>query len=140
MGQYCRRTFCSATTEAASSTETPTLGALVANANVSKAPRKRAPLTQYMKMFYGDLMKDEGDRRVKHAEDVYEALPLAAKTKKNKPVPLEIRKTVAREFWETETEEVKAAVLAKADEYLDEDMEEWSKAKNAPKTPAQYHQ
>lgn len=92
-----------------------------------------------MMIYYPTLMKGEADRRVAAAQFNYSALPLEERPKKE-PCPLAIRKQVAKDFWETESSEVKADVLKQAGITHDENLEEWARLKEVPKTAAQYHQ
>lgn len=85
-------------------------------------------------------MKEEGDRRLASAMAEYGRLSDEEKTKKVPPVALSIRKNVAREYWSTETAEVKAAVLEAAGNEHVENIAEFLALKDVPKTPAQYYQ
>lgn len=109
-------------------------------AKVPKKPTKSNYLNQYMKMHYQTLMKEEGDRRLASAMAEYGRLSDEEKTKKVPPVALSIRKNVAREYWSTETAEVKAAVLEAAGNEHVENIAEFLALKDVPKTPAQYYQ
>lgn len=97
-------------------------------------------LNQYMKMYYQKIMKSEADRRLAAESAEYDKLSAEDKESQGPPVPVRIRTNVAREFWATETEEIKAAVKAAADKEHDEDLVEWGALKDLPQTPAQHYQ
>lgn len=92
-----------------------------------------------MMMFYPTLMKGEADRRVALAKFNYNALTPEERPEKEL-CSLTIRKQVARDFWKTESTEVKESVLTAAGAAHEENLEEWAKLKEVPKTAAQYHQ
>jgi hypothetical protein len=113
--------------------------ATLVSAKVPKPPVKSTFINQYMMMHYSTLMKGEADRRVALAQFNYNALTPEERPGKE-PCPLTIRKQVARDFWKTESTEVKESVLAAAGAAHEENLEEWAKLKEVPKTAAQYHQ
>lgn len=121
----------------------PTTGASVlalVAAKVPKKPTKSNYINQYMKMNYQSLMKNEADRRFAGEMVAYSKLTEDEKESQPAPIALAIRKTVAREFWATESKEVKAAVLEAAGIEHEENLAEWMELKELPKTPAQHYQ
>lgn len=117
---------------------TPLIATLI-NANVPKAPVKSNFINQYMLMYYPSLMKGEADRRVALAKLNYNALAPDDRPGKE-PCPLSIRKQVAKDFWATESTEVRENVLKAAGDAHDENTAEWERLQTLPKTAAQYHQ
>lgn len=85
-------------------------------------------------------MKGEADRHLDAEMTEYNKLTDKEKESQPAPVPLAIRKNVAREFWATESVEVKTAVLEAAGTEHEEDLAEWLELKELPKTPAQHYQ
>lgn len=121
-----------------SSLSTPLLATII-NANVPKAPAKSNYINQYMLMYYPTLMKEEADKRVAAQMLEYNALAPEDRPEKE-PCSLSIRKQVAVDFWQTETPDVRQAVLKEAVRSHEEGMVEWEKLKEIPKTAEQYHQ
>lgn len=93
-----------------------------------------------MKIYYQTLMKGEADNRLAAATAEYDKLTDEEKDTKGPPSALAIRKNVARDFWATESAEVKAAVLQAAGTEHEEDLAEYLALKEVPKTPAQHYQ
>lgn len=110
--------------------------------SINKAPRKLAPLHQYLKLHYISKIKPEFVRRYAVAKDAWQKA--TEDEKKNgvvmKPVAVKMRLELAREFWLLETEEFREAVSNNASAAHAEEMEQWQSAKTIPKTPQEFHQ
>lgn len=109
----------------------------------SKGLRRQTVLNEYMALHYQILMKEEAERRILLANEAWNALTddekfVDGKALK-KPTPLAIRKETAAKFWEIESEDVKAEVLASIEEKKQKALEDLANSKEPPKTPAQYH-
>lgn len=85
-------------------------------------------------------MKAEADRRLAAAQAEYQALTAKEQESQAAPIAVVFRTNVAREFWSTESAEVKALVLKAIGTEYDEDMAEWRGLKELPTTPAQHYQ
>jgi hypothetical protein len=57
-----------------------------------------------------------------------------------KPVTMQMRATVGKEFWLLESVEFQDAISVDVEETHEREMEEWEAAKVVPKTPQQFHQ
>lgn len=85
-------------------------------------------------------MKEEAAKRLASAMHEYQKLKEGDPGFDAPPIALSIRRSVAQEFWTTESAEVKAAVLEAADLEHSGNMSEWLELKEVPKTPAQFYQ
>jgi hypothetical protein len=57
-----------------------------------------------------------------------------------KPVPLQLRNEVGREFWNLESKEFREAVAQDAEDAHAKEVEEWEALRVVPRTPQQFHQ
>jgi hypothetical protein len=57
-----------------------------------------------------------------------------------KPIPVQLRTEVGKEFWVLETEEFREEMSKNAEDTHLKEMEEWEALKNVPKTALQFHQ
>ena len=57
-----------------------------------------------------------------------------------KPVAVQLRTDVSKEFWLLETEEFRNTVTQDAENAHAKEVEEWEALKSTPKTPQQFHQ
>jgi hypothetical protein len=57
-----------------------------------------------------------------------------------KPIALQMRNEIGREFWNLETDEFREAVAQEAEDAHTKEVEEWEQSKVVPKTPQQFHQ
>jgi hypothetical protein len=106
-------------------------------ANIEKAPWKHAAFQWYYKMYYKSRMKDKYLRRFAVAMKEYEdALPEEKETL-NKPIPVQIRSEIVREFWNLETVEYRKQMAHDAEEAHSKAFEVWEQLKQVPKTAQQ---
>lgn len=88
-------------------------------------------------------MKEEAERRIKIANDAFDALSEEEKmvhgTVLKRPTGLAIRKETARKFWEVESEYVKDEVLASIETKKALALTAMAAKNEPPKTPGQYH-
>jgi len=125
-------------------------------ANVDKAPWRLTPMHHYFKIYYKSRIKATVDQRfaiAKRAFDGYmlekaaydEAVEAGDETVEEpvvvqKPIPVQMRATVGKEFWLLETPEFREATTLDAEQTHKMEMEGWEAAKSVPKTPQQFHQ
>jgi hypothetical protein len=57
-----------------------------------------------------------------------------------KPIPVQLRTEVGKEFWLLETEEFRKEVAKNAEDTHSKEMAEWEELKKVPKTALQFHQ
>lgn len=57
-----------------------------------------------------------------------------------KPVGMQMRTNIGREFWFLETEEFREEIAQEAEDAHNKEMEEWEQARAVPKTAQQFHQ
>lgn len=142
MGSFYRRLI-NGPLKSKDSTAQPATGDAVLSLVATRAPKKprrSGYLGQYMKMNYKTAMKKEGDRRLNAAFIAYNMLTDEEREKIKPPAAIQIRKTVAEEFWATESDAVREDVKAKAKEIHEEELKEWAQLKEVPQTPAQHYQ
>jgi hypothetical protein len=109
-------------------------------ANIEKAPRKLAAFQWYYKMYYKSRMKDEYLRRFAVATKKYKEASPEEKETLNKPIPVQIRSEIVREFWNLETVEYREQMARDAEEAHSKAFEDWEQLKQVPKTAQQFHQ
>lgn len=125
-------------------------------ANIEKAPRRLTPMHHYFKLHYKSRIKATVDQHFAVAKKAYDNYLLAEEAYKDaveagdlameepftvqKPVAVQIRAAVGKEFWLLETEDFRETVSLDAAETHEREMEEWEEMKLQPKTPQQFHQ
>lgn len=118
--------------------ENPLLAAL--GISLGKRPRRVGAFHYYQRVTYKTTMLEEFTRRFTVAKGMYDALSEEVQDATEKPKAVKIRTELAKQFWSSETEEVRARFGAEAEEEYEREMEEWQAAQIIPKTPLQYHQ
>jgi hypothetical protein len=126
--------------KAGSSTDNPFSAVLAGS--IDKAPRKLTPFHQYLKVHYHTRIKEEYTRRYAIAKKKYDEATEEERENKDveKPIPLQMRNEIGREFWNLETDEFREAVAQDAEDAHTKEVEEWEELKVVPKTPQQFHQ
>jgi hypothetical protein len=73
--------------------------------HTTKPPRKLNPFHHYLKLYYISRIKDEYNRRYSLAKKQYDEATEVERTeqKLKKPVPVQIRTEIGREFWMLES-------------------------------------
>jgi HSP90 family molecular chaperone len=124
--------------------DSPTAGpfATVLAEHTTKPPRKLNPFHHYLKLYYISRIKDKYNRRYSLAKKQYDEATEVERTeqKLKKPVPVQIRTEIGREFWMLESSEFRDQIAKSADDAHERDMEEWEENQQTPKTPQQFHQ
>lgn len=141
LGQWYRRKYKrTEVTKSESSTVNPFTAVLASN--IEKAPRKRSAFHQYLKQRYNSHIKEEYNRRHAIAKKQYD--DASDEDKENgiakKPVPVQLRAEVGREFWLLETQEFREQMDEVAEDAHAKEMEDWEESKQVPKTAQQFHQ
>jgi hypothetical protein len=95
-----------------------------------------------MKQYYASRVKEEYNRRYIVAKKLYDDATEEERESKavKKPVPVQLRSEIGREFWDLETAEFRQEMTEKAEDAYLKEVEEWEEAKTVPKTPQQFHQ
>lgn len=109
---------------------------------MGRVPRKLTPFHQYLKEYYQDRIKDEYERRFMIAQKNYDSATKEEKENRSvsRPVALQMRSKVGKEFWLLETEEFREKIAQDAEDAHAKEVEEWEMSRLAPKTPQQFHQ
>jgi hypothetical protein len=91
---------------------------------------------------YQSRVREEYDRRYAVAKHQYDNATEEEREsgQVKKPVAVQLRSEVGREFWNLETEEFRDSMAQDAAEEHAKEMEEWEELKLVPKTPQQFHQ
>src|SRR6266436_1476758 len=111
-------------------------------ANIKKAPRKLSAFQWYYKFHYKSRVKAEYIRRFAIAKKKYNDASLEDKENGvvGKPIDVQIRTEITKEFWVLETDEFREQVAKDAEDDHAKQYEEWEQLKEVPKTAQQFHQ
>jgi hypothetical protein len=111
-------------------------------ANIEKAPRKLSAFQWYYKFYYKSRVKAEYIRRFTIAKKEYKDASLEDKENGvvGKPIDVQIRTEITKEFWVLETDEFREQVAKDAEDDHAKQLEEWEQLKEVPKTAQQFHQ
>jgi hypothetical protein len=95
-----------------------------------------------MKMNYSSHIKGEYHRRYEVARKTFEEASEEDKDSGavRKPIAVQMRAEIGKEFWLLETEEFREKVAQDAEDAHMTEMQEWEEMKLVPKTPQQFHQ
>jgi hypothetical protein len=95
-----------------------------------------------MKTNYSSRIKEEYHRRFEVARKTFEEASEEDKESgvAKKPIAVQMRAEIGKEFWLLETEEFREKVAQDAEDAHAKEMEEWEETKLVPKTPQQFHQ
>lgn len=109
---------------------------------IEKPPRKRTPLHHYFKWFYNSRIKEEYNRRFAVAKKLFDEASEDNKLNGSakKPMVVQIRTEVGREFWFLEMEEFQEQMVEEVEDIHTKEMEDWEAMKQVPKTAQQFHQ
>jgi len=95
-----------------------------------------------LKEYYALRIKDEYVRRYDIAKRQYDDATEEERESGGvkKPIAVQLRTEVAKEFWNLETAEFRAEVAQEAEDAHAKEVEDWEMSKTVPKTPQQFHQ
>jgi hypothetical protein len=104
---------------------------------MAKVPRKLTPFHQYLKEYYQDRIKDEYEQCFMIAQENYDSATKEEKENRSvsRPVALQVRSKVGKEFWLLETEIFCEKVTQDAEDAHAKEVEEWEMSRLTPKTP-----
>lgn len=95
-----------------------------------------------MKLHYDSRVKEEYLRRYAVAKQRYDNA--TEDDRENgivkKPIPVQMRAEIGKEFWDLETAEFREEIAQHAEDVHAQEVEEWEESKKVPKTPQQFHQ
>ncbi|KIM74212.1 hypothetical protein PILCRDRAFT_14653 [Piloderma croceum F 1598] len=114
----------------------------VMTANINKQPRRLSAFQWYFKNYYKSHVKEEYIRRFTIAKNEYDDASLEDKENGTvmKPIDVQIRTEVTKEFWNLETDEFRQQVAQDTEDAHAKAFEEWEQLKEVPKTAQQFHQ
>jgi hypothetical protein len=95
-----------------------------------------------LKVHYTSRIKEEYVRRYAIAKKQYDdATPEERESGAvKKPIAVQLRTEVGKEFWNLETEEFCGEMGQESEDLHLKEVEEWQMSKTVPKTPQQFHQ
>ena len=110
--------------------------------NIEKAPRRLTPVHMYYKLHYRTRIKDEFLRRYAVVKKAYDDASQEDRDSGaiKKPVPLQYRNEIGKEFWLLESSEFRNKVAQQAEDAHLEQLQAWEEARQVPKTAQQFHQ
>ena len=100
------------------------------------------PFNRYFKLYYKSRIKDTYLQRYAVAKKAYDEANEADKESgvAMKPVAIQLKTEVSKEFWLLETKEFRESVAQDAEDVHAKDVEELEQIKLVPKTAVQFHQ
>ena len=142
LGQWYRQKYkCAEVVKANTHSSANPLTAVFAM-NIEKAPWRLTPVHMYYKLHYHTHIKD---KFLWHCVVVKKAYDDASQEDQDsgaikKPVPLQYRNEIEKEFWLLESSKFRDKVAQQVEDTHLEQLQAWEEARQVPKTARQFHQ